>query len=266
MTSVDFARFRSPVCNRNSMLTVYNCIVTEHDLRLVGLGRSDLRARLVHRRSACFIMCADRPVTCGSLARRLRDVDRFGIWATHFIAMLAFSPGLPSAYNIALDRSFAGRRDRAHRHRSGGRHRAQIGRRQHGSAASSWAAVLRPCTISAWRRSRFRDASFGIRLWWWHRSCSAALHRRPRAAGRAASAITLKWKASRRAAADPRDLQPSLHRDGRGFDRSGSDHRSSRRRRFPSGWLAVGVALASFAIILLSFAGLALDMRDRRRA
>jgi diguanylate cyclase (GGDEF)-like protein/PAS domain S-box-containing protein len=26
----------------------------------------------------------------------------FGIWATHFIAMLAFSPGIPSAYNLAL--------------------------------------------------------------------------------------------------------------------------------------------------------------------
>jgi hypothetical protein len=26
----------------------------------------------------------------------------FGIWATHFIAMLAYSPGVPSGYNIAL--------------------------------------------------------------------------------------------------------------------------------------------------------------------
>jgi NO-binding membrane sensor protein with MHYT domain len=26
----------------------------------------------------------------------------FGIWATHFIAMLAFSPGVPSGYNIIL--------------------------------------------------------------------------------------------------------------------------------------------------------------------
>src|ERR1700761_3997080 len=26
----------------------------------------------------------------------------FGIWATHFVAMLAFSPGIPSGYNIAL--------------------------------------------------------------------------------------------------------------------------------------------------------------------
>jgi len=26
----------------------------------------------------------------------------FGIWATHFIAMLAFAPGIPTAYNIVL--------------------------------------------------------------------------------------------------------------------------------------------------------------------
>src|SRR5207248_3061966 len=26
----------------------------------------------------------------------------FGIWATHFIAMLAFAPGIPNAYNVAL--------------------------------------------------------------------------------------------------------------------------------------------------------------------
>ena len=26
----------------------------------------------------------------------------FGIWATHFVAMLAFSPGISSGYNIAL--------------------------------------------------------------------------------------------------------------------------------------------------------------------
>jgi len=34
----------------------------------------------------------------------------------------------------------------------------------------------------------------------------------------------------------------------------------------PTSWLAIAVALASFAIILLAFAGLALDIRDRRRA
>ena len=34
----------------------------------------------------------------------------------------------------------------------------------------------------------------------------------------------------------------------------------------PTSWLAVAVALASFGIILLAFAGLALDIRDRRQA
>lgn len=33
----------------------------------------------------------------------------------------------------------------------------------------------------------------------------------------------------------------------------------------PAGWLAVAVALASFAIILLALAGVAIEMRDRRR-
>jgi len=34
----------------------------------------------------------------------------------------------------------------------------------------------------------------------------------------------------------------------------------------PTRWLAVAVTLASFAIIVLAFAGLALDIRDRHRS
>ena len=34
----------------------------------------------------------------------------------------------------------------------------------------------------------------------------------------------------------------------------------------PTSWLAVGVALASFAIVVLAFGGLALDVRDQRRS
>src|SRR5712672_1396962 len=84
------------------MLTVYDCIANAHDLRLVGLAA---------------VICALASFTAISL---LHHVDGstgqmrllwlavsatstgFGIWATHFIAMLAFSPGLPTAYNIAL--------------------------------------------------------------------------------------------------------------------------------------------------------------------
>ncbi|MER9739610.1 EAL domain-containing protein [Mesorhizobium sp. M0187] len=84
------------------MLTVYNCIVHEHDLRLVALAA---------------LICG---ISSFSAVNLLRHVDRssernrytwlmiaatstgFGIWATHFIAMLAFSPGIPNAYNTEM--------------------------------------------------------------------------------------------------------------------------------------------------------------------
>jgi diguanylate cyclase len=84
------------------MLTVYNCIATEHDLKLVAL--------------AAFV-CILASVAAIRLLRyarnskgRMRGVwlavsaisTGFGIWATHFIAMLAFTPNLPGGYNIAL--------------------------------------------------------------------------------------------------------------------------------------------------------------------
>jgi diguanylate cyclase (GGDEF)-like protein len=84
------------------MLKVYNCIATAHDLRLVAL--------------AAFI-CVLASVAAIRLLRyariskgRMRGVwltvsavsTGFGIWATHFVAMLAFEPGIPSGYNIEL--------------------------------------------------------------------------------------------------------------------------------------------------------------------
>jgi len=84
------------------MLKIYNCIATEHDLRLVAL--------------AAFV-CVLASFTAINLLRHARKSTGhmrnvwlavsaistgFGIWATHFIAMLAFAPGIPSGYNIAL--------------------------------------------------------------------------------------------------------------------------------------------------------------------
>ena len=84
------------------MLKVYNCIAEAHDLRLVGL--------------AAFI-CVVASFTAINLLRHARKSSGhmrpiwiavsaistgFGIWATHFVAMLAFSPGIPTGYNIAL--------------------------------------------------------------------------------------------------------------------------------------------------------------------
>lgn len=84
------------------MLKVYTSLVEEHDLRLVVL------AALV-----CTLACF---TAIGLLHHVRQSTGRirqlwlgvaatssgFGIWATHFIAMLAFSPGIPSGYNIAL--------------------------------------------------------------------------------------------------------------------------------------------------------------------
>src|SRR5579864_7905398 len=84
------------------MLKIYSCIATAHDLKLVAL--------------AAFI-CVLSAVSAIRLLRyarvsngRMRGVwlavsaisTGFGIWATHFVAMLAFTPGIPSGYNIAL--------------------------------------------------------------------------------------------------------------------------------------------------------------------
>jgi NO-binding membrane sensor protein with MHYT domain len=84
------------------MLRVYTCIVQEHDLRLVVLAAfvcalaSFTAVNLVHhvRRSAgqlrqIWLCVAATASGCG-------------IFATHFIAMLAFAPGIPSGYNVAL--------------------------------------------------------------------------------------------------------------------------------------------------------------------
>jgi NO-binding membrane sensor protein with MHYT domain len=84
------------------MLTIYNCIASVHDLKLVALAA---------------IICALASITAINLLRHARNSTGemrlvwlavsaistgFGIWATHFVAMLAFSPGMPSGYNIIL--------------------------------------------------------------------------------------------------------------------------------------------------------------------
>ncbi len=84
------------------MFRVFNCLGTEHDWRLVvlagvvcflaSLAAMSLlqRARALRGRSrAAWLLTAG--VATGS-----------GVWATHFIAMLAFDPGVPIAFDIAI--------------------------------------------------------------------------------------------------------------------------------------------------------------------
>ena len=84
------------------MYTVLNCLAYEHDLRLVALANvicliaSFAAISLLHHvgRSKGRMRLAWLAVAATATG--------FGIWATHFIAMLAFSPGIASAYNVTL--------------------------------------------------------------------------------------------------------------------------------------------------------------------
>src|SRR5689334_9729058 len=84
------------------MFRVFNCLATEHDWRLVmGAGvvcfLASLTAINLYKRAcatdgrarAVWIVAAGAATGCG-------------IWATHFIAMLAYDPGVSIAYDIGL--------------------------------------------------------------------------------------------------------------------------------------------------------------------
>ena len=84
------------------MFQVFNCLTTEHDLRLVVV------AGLV-----CFLAS----VTAVNMFNRARSIQSrsrvvwlvaagaatgCGVWATHFIAMLAYNPGVAVGYDVNL--------------------------------------------------------------------------------------------------------------------------------------------------------------------
>ena len=84
------------------MIKVVGCFVDAHDLRLVVLAAA---------------VCIMSSFTVVALLRHSQRISGYaksfwlglaavaggaGIWATHFIAMLAFAPGVTSAYNLTL--------------------------------------------------------------------------------------------------------------------------------------------------------------------
>jgi diguanylate cyclase (GGDEF)-like protein/PAS domain S-box-containing protein len=254
--------FSSPPQRKNSMLTVLNCIVTEHDLRFVGLAAvicalaSFTAVSLLHhvRRSAGHLRHAWLVVSATSTG--------FGIWATHFIAMLAFTPGLPSAYNVTL------------------------------TVLSLVAAIVLTGTGLAVAVT----VNWGPAAWVGGAMVGggiAAMHYTGMAAFEiqghinwdpvlVASSIVLGSLVGSIA------LPVGLRSDGLKWKIIGavlltvaicSHHFTAMGAvsivpdptvefspsAIPAGWLAVAVALASFAVILLALAGVAIEMRDRRR-
>ena len=245
------------------MFRIYNCIAYAHDLRLVGL------AALV------CVLASFAAINLLRHARKSHGQMRglwlavsaistgFGIWATHFIAMLAFTPGIPSGYNIVLTvlslvaailLTGAGL---AVSLTANWRHGPWIG----GAIVAGGIAAMHYTGMAAFEVA-------GIILW------DPLLVAASIVLGAAIGAVALpvglhgnneKWKiggavlltlaicshhftamAAVSIIPDPTmEISPSA---------------------LPAGWLAVGVAIASFGIIGLALAGVVLDIRDHRRS
>jgi diguanylate cyclase (GGDEF)-like protein len=244
------------------MLTVYDCIANAHDLRLVGLAA---------------VICALASFTAISLLHHVHGTaghmrviwlavsatsTGFGIWATHFIAMLAFSPGLPTAYNIFLTVL------------------SLI------SAILLTGAGLAVAVIAKWRAGAWLGGAIvGGGIAAMHYTGMAAFEIQGRIVwdpGLVAASIALGGLIG------AVSLPVGLRGDAMRWKVLGallltlaicSHHFTAMgaasiipdptvefsAAALPSGWLAVAVALASSIIILLSLAGVALEMRDRRR-
>ncbi|TKT73959.1 GGDEF and EAL domain-containing protein [Afipia massiliensis] len=245
------------------MLKVYNCIATAHDLWLVGLAAvictlaSFAAISLLRhaRRSAGRMRPAWLAVSAISTG--------FGIWSTHFIAMLAFSPGIPSGYNIALTiLSLA-------------------------AAVLLTGAGLAMAMRPEWRAGPWLGGAVvggGI----------ATMHYLGMAAFQIAGVIL--WDSTLVAVSillgtmiGATSLPSGLHASSQRWRIAGallltlaicSHHFTAMGAvaiipdptvtippaAIPAGWLAIGVAVSSFTIILLALGAAALDIHDQRRS
>ena len=245
------------------MLKVYNCIVTEHDLWLVGLAAficllasfsainllRHARKSTGHMRSVWLIISA---ISTG-----------FGIWATHFIAMLAFSPGIPSGYNITLTllslvaAILLTGMGLAVSLIPNWRHGPWIG----GAIVAGGIAAMHYTGMAAFEIA-------GILLW------DPTLVVVSILLGAAIGAVALpvglhgeqdKWKVGGA-------LLLTLAICSHHFTAMGAvsiipyPDMAVSKSALPAGLMAIGVAIASLTILGLSLAGVVLDIRDRRRS
>jgi diguanylate cyclase len=245
------------------MLKVYSCIVYAHDLKLVALAAficvlaSFAAINLLHhaRKSSGHMRSVWLAVSAVSTG--------FGIWATHFVAMLAFTPGIPSGYNVILTilslvaavlLTGAGL---AVSLPPNWRHGPWAG----GAIVGGGIAAMHYTGMAAFEIQ-------GIILW------DFALVAASIVLGAAIGAVALpvglhgreqRWKIG---GAVLLTLAICSHH----FTAMGAasiipdPEIEVSQLALPAEWLAVGVALASFTIIGLAVAGAVLDIRDRRRS
>ena len=245
------------------MLTVVGCLVEAHDLRLVALAA--VICALAALTTVCLVSHARRAdgwVQSGWLAVAA-TAGGFGIWATHFIAMLAFEPGIPGAYDLALTALSL-----------------VLAIVLVGSSLSL--AVLVRGNLAAWVGGVI--LGFGIAAMHYtgmaayavagHKTWDLVTVAVSLALGAAFGGAALATKSSGRGLRRqlPAALLLVLAICGHHFTAMGAvtvipdPTVIVSEVAVPNSWLAVAVALASFAILLLAGAALALDVRDRQHA
>src|SRR6476620_358949 len=84
------------------MFQIYNCLTTQHDWRLVIIA-----AVVCLLASLVTISLLYRALVAGGNSRLTwiaiaGAASGCGIWTTHFIAMLAYEPGVPVAYDVSF--------------------------------------------------------------------------------------------------------------------------------------------------------------------
>ncbi len=245
------------------MLSIVGCLVEAHDLRLVGLAAGI--CALSALTTVCLVDHARRGTAwaqAGWLAVAA-TAGGSGIWATHFIAMLAFAPGVPSGYDVTLTA-------------------ISLGFAVLMAGAGLSLAVLAGGRAASWAGGAVLGLGIAIMHYIGMAAYDVAGHKAWDPAGVAASiglGIVLGGSALA-VLAGARGLARqvssalllvlaicSLHFTAMGAVTVTPDARLAiSEAAVPNAWLAVAVALASFAILLLASAALALDVRDRRRS
>ncbi|SFJ21123.1 EAL domain-containing protein [Bradyrhizobium sp. Gha] len=84
------------------MFRVFSCLTTEHDWRLVVLA-----GLVCFVASIVAVSIFHRAIASGAWTRRIwiaiaGAAIGYGIWATHFVAMLAYDPGVSTGYGLGL--------------------------------------------------------------------------------------------------------------------------------------------------------------------
>jgi diguanylate cyclase (GGDEF)-like protein/PAS domain S-box-containing protein len=243
------------------VLNVLGCFVDAHDLRLVALAAGVCALASV---TAVWLLChaARTPGRTRYAWLAVAAVaGGSGIWATHFIAMLAFSPNIPAAYAV-------GRTVLSLVHAvlltgigllvalwPGPRVLRGLG----GAIAGGGIAAMHYTGMAAY------EVAGHIR---WDAALVAASIALGAAFGGAAVTVALSGPGLRPRVAGALLLIVAIC--GHHFTAMGAvtivpdPAVEIPAGAIPSEWLAVAVALASLAILLLACAALALDLRDRR--